>query len=75
MQNLWNWAQDHPRLSGWLVLGLGMVLIVLYSGRNAGLNLFQWSMLIISTLSVAALCVWILTWDEDADDFEEQEQS
>ncbi len=71
MQKLLDWAQDHPRLSGWLVLGIGMVAIVMYSGRNAGLNLFQWCMLVLSTLSVAALCVWILTWEEDPDEFEE----
>jgi hypothetical protein len=65
MSNLVNWAKAHPKLSAWIVLGIGMVVILAYEAKDVGLLPGQWAALIIATIAVAGLCVWIIGWEDD----------
>lgn len=65
MSGLINWIKQHPRLSAWFVLALGMVVILIFSARNVGLEVGQWAALIIATIGVAGLCVWIIGWEDE----------
>lgn len=62
MKNLWN---KHPNLIMWAILALGMVAILLYEARDVGLTISNWFWLIVSTIGVAGICVWIISWDDD----------
>ena len=72
MQNIpgVKWAIDHPRISAWVVLAVGMVGLLVYEARNVGLQPSQWLALIVATVLVAGACVWIISW-EDQDDPDE----
>ncbi len=60
-------ASTRPRLSAWIVLSLGMVILLVIEGRDVGLLPGQWVSLIVATVLVAGACVWIISW-EDADE-------
>jgi hypothetical protein len=66
MKQIVDWVKAHPRLSAWVVLGLGMNAIVAYEARTVGLLAGQWVALIVATTLVAGLCVWIIGWEDDA---------
>jgi hypothetical protein len=68
MKQVVDWIKAHPRLSAWVVLGLGMNAIVAYEARTVGLLPGQWVALIVATTLVAGLCVWIIGWEDDAGD-------
>ncbi len=65
MFNVVDLAKSHPRLTAWLVLGVGMVAIISYEARDVGLLWGQWAALIVATIAVAGLCVWIISWEDD----------
>ncbi|MDA0243230.1 MAG: hypothetical protein OT477_07425 [Chloroflexi bacterium] len=65
-----NWITNHPNLSAWFALALGMVLILLYEARELGLQASQWFWLIVITILVAGLCVWIISWGDDEESAE-----
>lgn len=56
---------QHPNLTAWLVLGLGMVIILAIEARDVGLEPFQWFWLVVITILVAGACVWIISWGDD----------
>jgi len=64
------WISRHPRITAWIVLALGMVVILIWSARNVGLLPGQWAALIVATILLAGLCVWIIGWNKE--DEEEQ---
>lgn len=66
------WASRHPRLVMWAVLAVGMVIILIWSAKDVGLLPGQWAALIITTILLAGLCVWIISWGEK-DEEEEKE--
>lgn len=66
------WASRHPRLVMWAVLAVGMVIILIWSAKDVGLLPGQWAALIITTILLAGLCVWIISWGEK-DEEEERE--
>jgi hypothetical protein len=68
------WASRHPRLTAWAVLAVGMVIILILSARNVGLEVMQWVALIVATVLLAGLCVWIIGWDDDAEEAKESEE-
>lgn len=74
MSNIIDWAKNHPRLSSWIVLSLGMVAIIVWEARDVGLLSGQWAALVVATVAVAGLCVWIISWEDEAED-EEAEDS
>jgi hypothetical protein len=63
-----NWARSHPRGVAWIILALGMNAMVGYEARNVGLLPGQWVALLIATTLVAGLCVWIVGWEDDAEE-------
>jgi hypothetical protein len=65
MRKLWN---NHPNLVSWAVLAIGMVAIVVIAARNVGFQPLQWVAIIAATVALAGLCVWIISWEDDADD-------
>jgi len=58
------WVQRHPQLTAWGVLASGMVVILLWSARNVGLQTAQMLALVIATVLLAGLCVWIIGWED-----------
>jgi hypothetical protein len=76
MSSLKQFVTQHPRLTAWLVLAVGMVAILAWSARDVGLLAGQWAALIVATIGLAGLCVWIIGWedvDEAASDRKESE--
>lgn len=66
MQSIINWIRQHPNLSAWFVLALGMVILLVIEARDVGLEPSQWFWLIVVTVLVAGACIWIVSWgDED----------
>lgn len=47
----------------WVVLAIGMVAMLVYSSKDAGLLPQQLAALIGSTIVLAGLCVWIINWE------------
>ncbi|MDQ7027031.1 MAG: hypothetical protein Q9P01_09455 [Anaerolineae bacterium] len=77
MQNLplMNWASRHPRLAAWIVLAVGMVAILSYEARDVGLLVTQWIALIIATVLVAGACIWIISWEDEAEEENSEEST
>ena len=73
MSSLKQFVNQHPRLTAWVVLAIGMVAILVWSARDVGLLAGQWAALIVATIGLAGLCVWIIGW-EDSEEEEETEQ-
>lgn len=63
-----NWITNHPNLSAWIVLAVGMVAILLYEARDVGLQGMQWFWLTVITVLVAGACVWIISWGDDEEE-------
>ena len=65
------WINRHPNLVTWAVLSIGMVAIVGYSARDVDtLAGRQWFWLAFATVLVAGLCAWIISWEADEPDDE-----
>jgi K+ transporter len=70
MSSMSQWVRTHPRLTAWIVLAIGMNAMVIFEARTVGLLLGQWLALVVATTLVAGLCVWIIGWEDDAEDIE-----
>ena len=68
MSSLKQFVYQHPRLTAWLVLAVGMVAILVWSARDVGLLVGQWAALIVATVGLAGLCVWIIGWEDEEED-------
>lgn len=66
-------VEAHPRLSAWFVLALGMVILLVIEASHVGLLPGQWAALIIATILVAGACVWIISWEDEAEPEEEKQ--
>ena len=73
MSTLKQFVSQHPRLTAWLVLAIGMVIILIWSARDVGLLPGQWAALIVATIGLAGLCIWIIGW-EAGEEGEREEQ-
>lgn len=71
MSKLTAFVRNHPRLTAWVVLAIGMVAILVWSARDVGLLPGQWAALIVATIGVAGLCVWIIGWEDEEEKSEE----
>ena len=71
MDSLKSWITNHPNLSAWFVLALGMVILLVYEAQDVGLQGSQWAWLIVITILVAGACIWIISWGDDDDDLAE----
>jgi len=61
-------AANHPQITSWIVLAIGMVIILVWSARDVGFTTSQWMALIITTILLAGACVWIIGWEDDEDE-------
>lgn len=68
MQSVRDWMYNHPNLSMWFVLGVGMVVILLFSAQDVDLTGSQRFWLVVITFLVAGACTWIISWGDDEDD-------
>lgn len=65
MDSIKRWISNHPNLTAWFVLALGMVILLLIEARDVGLETSQWFWLIVITVLVAGAAIWIITWGDD----------
>jgi len=68
MEKVKQFVSEHPQLTSWVVLAIGMVAILIWSARDVGLLAGQWAALIIATVAVAGLAVWIIGWEDEAEE-------
>jgi hypothetical protein len=68
VDSLKRFLNQHPQLAAWIVLAVGMVVILVWSARDVGLEPGQWAALIVATIGLAGLCVWIIGWEEGNDE-------
>ena len=68
MSALKDMATRHPRITAWLGLALGMVVILLWSAKDVGLLPTQLAALVAATILLAGLCIWIIGWEDDAEE-------
>ena len=66
-----NWINRHPQLTAWGVLAVGMVIILIWSAKDVGLEPAQRAAMIVATILLAGLCVWIIGWNGAEPDEEE----
>lgn len=65
MATIRNFAKNHPQITAWIALAIGMVIILVWSARQVGFTASQWAALIVTTILLAGACVWIIGWGED----------
>lgn len=68
MTALKSFAGQHPRITAWIVLAIGMVVILLWSAKDVGLLPTQLAALVVATILLAGLCIWIIGWEDHEDD-------
>ena len=73
MDALKQFAGNHPQITSWIVLAIGMVIILVWSARDVGFTGSQWVALVITTILLAGACVWIIGWEDDEDEAEASE--
>jgi hypothetical protein len=74
MSSLKQLVNQHPRLTAWFVLAVGMVIILVWSARDVGLLPAQWAALVVATIGLAGLCVWIIGWEDEEGEEQEEER-
>ena len=68
MDAIKKFAGDHPQITSWIVLAIGMVIILVWSARGEGFTASQWTALVITTILLAGACVWIIGWEDDEEE-------
>ncbi len=64
MTALKDFASRHPRVTAWIGLAIGMVIILVWSAKDVGLLPTQMAALVVATILLAGLCVWIIGWED-----------
>ncbi len=72
MSTLKNWITNHPNLSAWFVLALGMDILLIFEARDVGLEPSQWFWLLLITTLVAGACIWIVGWGDDEEEIADE---
>ncbi len=65
MEAIKKFAVNHPQITSWIVLAIGMVIILVWSARDVGFTTGQWATLVVTTILLAGACVWIIGWEDD----------
>ena len=68
MSSVQAFIKRHPQLTAWFVLAVGMVIILVWSAKDVGLEPGQWVALIVATIGLAGLCVWIIGWEDEEEE-------
>lgn len=63
MTGLRDFARAHPQLAAFIGLAVAMVTVVLIAAKDVTLGPGQRATLVISTIVLAGLCVWIISWE------------
>jgi hypothetical protein len=61
MAQIKGFVTQHPNLSAWIALAVGMVVMLLIAVRHVGLLPGQILALVVVTVLLAGLCVWIIS--------------
>jgi len=67
MDNMKKFAAEHPQITSWVVLAIGMVAILIWSAKDVGFTASQWLAVIITTILLAGASVWIIGWGDEDD--------
>lgn len=73
--NILNIIDTYPRISAWVVLSAGMLGLLYYEAQDVGLTTRNWIALTIASLLVAALSIWIVSWEDEELDAEASAES
>ena len=65
MEAIKKFAVNHPQITSWIVLAIGMVIILVWSAWDVGFTTSQWIALVVTTILLAGACVWIIGWEDD----------
>jgi dephospho-CoA kinase len=57
------WIDQHPFLSMWAILAVGMVAIFLVTARNVDLLPSQRLFMAVACVALAGLCTWVVSWE------------
>jgi len=60
-----NIFDTYPRISAWVILSAGIIILLLLEARDVGLTVGNWIALIIASIIVAGLAIWIVSWEDD----------
>ncbi len=63
MRKLTDFWDEHPFWSSAIVLSVGMVIILIWAGKDVGFTLRQWAALVAATVALAFLSAWIINWE------------
>ena len=74
MNAIKSFAGNHPQITSWIVLAIGMVIILVWSARDVGFTGGQWAALVVTTIVLAGACVWIIGWEDDEDEALSEQQ-
>jgi hypothetical protein len=61
-----NIFDTYPRISAWVILSAGIIILLLIEARDVGLTVGNWIALIIVSIIVAGLSIWIVSWEDEA---------
>ena len=56
--------RQHPRLTNFLVLAVGMVVIMLLATQGKDLTPGQRAWLVFASIGLAGACAWIIGWEQ-----------
>ncbi len=68
MNSIRSFAGQHPRITAWFALAIGMVIILIWAAKDVGLLPTQLLALVVATVILAGLCVWIIGWEDEPDE-------
>ncbi|RME82284.1 MAG: hypothetical protein D6775_11340 [Caldilineae bacterium] len=71
MTTLKRFWEEHPNLSSFIILAVGMLVILYFSARHVGFTPGQWLVLAVATVVLAGLCIWIIGWEAEESQDEE----
>ena len=54
---------SHPHLAAFVALAVAMQAVLYATSRNVALQPTEYAAIALATVGLAALCVWILTWE------------
>ncbi len=74
MEGIKKFAGNHPQITSWILLAIGMVIILVWSARDVGFTASQWTALIVTTILLAGACVWIIGWEDDEDEVVQEDR-
>ena len=74
MEGIKKFAGNHPQITSWILLVIGMVIILVWSARDVGFTASQWTALIVTTILLAGACVWIIGWEDDEDEVVQEDR-